>query len=74
MHVGLGKVSFVDEALVANTGALVAALLSARPKGVKGSGASGYLLSASLSSTMGESVPVTVASLVHAAQAAKAAA
>lgn len=74
VHVGLGKASFADDALSANIGALVSALLSARPKGVKGSGASGYLLSASLSSTMGEGVPVSVASLVHAAQAAKGAA
>eukprot|EP00887_Chlorella_sp_A99_P002182 scaffold21.g2182.t1 len=79
VHAGAGKASFSGEQargggggwLAANVGALVGALLAARPKGVKGSGASGYLLSASLCSTIGPGVPVTVASLVHAAQAAR---
>lgn len=71
VHAALGRVSFADDHLASNVGALVSALLSARPKGVKGSGASGYLLKASLSSTMGPGVPVTIASLVQAAQVYK---
>jgi large subunit ribosomal protein L1 len=71
VHAGLGKVSFPDEQLVANIGAFAAAILSARPKGVKGSGAANYLLKASLSSSMGPGVPVTIASIVQAAQGAR---
>ena len=71
VHAGLGKVSFNNEQLAANIGALTSAILAVRPKGVKGSGASGYLLSATLSSTMGPGVPITLASLVQAAQDAK---
>lgn len=71
VHAAVGRASFSEEQVAANIGALVGALLAARPKGVKGSGAGGYLLKASLSSTMGAGVPVTVASLVQAAQVAK---
>ncbi|DBA79534.1 TPA: hypothetical protein ACH3X1_008236 [Trebouxia sp. C0004] len=69
LHAGCGKVSFSPDKLHSNVGALCSALLDARPKGVKGSGASGYLLKAALTSTMGVSVPVSVASLVQAIQA-----
>jgi large subunit ribosomal protein L1 len=73
IHAGVGKTSFDDDALHANVAALAAALMSARPKGVKGSGAGGYLLKATLSSTMGPGIPVAVPSIVAAAQAAKSA-
>jgi ribosomal protein L1 len=71
LHAGIGKASFDDAALADNAAALAAALLAARPKGVKGSGAGGYLLKATLSSTMGPGVPVALPSLVAAAQAAR---
>ena len=68
VHAGVGKVSFPPEHLYTNVAALVGALLTARPKGLKGSGATSYLLSATVSSTMGRGgVPVTVPSLVQAA-------
>lgn len=66
LHAGLGKVSFSSENLQSNLGALCSAILNVRPKGVKGSGTSGYFIRAHLSSTMGRSVPVSVASLAQA--------
>ena len=71
VHAGVGKVSFPLEDLYTNIGSLAGALLSARPKGVKGSGANGYLLRASVSSTMGPSVPVSIPSLAQAAAIAR---
>lgn len=70
MHAGIGKVSFPDAHLAANFAALAAALLAARPKGVKGSGVNGYFLNVLLSSSMGPAVPVSMASTVAALQAA----
>lgn len=67
LHAGLGKASFGSEKLHSNVGALCSAILNVRPKGVKGSGMSGYFLTASLTSTMGRSVPVSVSSLSQAA-------
>ena len=72
LHAGLGKVSFSQDKIHGNIGAVCSAILDARPKGVKGGGASGYLLKAALTSTMGRSVPVSIASLVQASQAHKA--
>lgn len=66
IHASVGKRSFDEEHLMGNIAALVLALLSARPKGVKGSGASGFFLKASITSTMGPGIPVTVQSLVQA--------
>jgi hypothetical protein len=57
--------------LYANLGIFGGAILNARPKGVKGSGATGYVLSANLTSTMGRGVPITVPSLLTAIQRAK---
>ncbi len=71
VHAAVGRCSFEEDQVYANIGALASALLSARPKGVKGSGSGGYLIKASLSSTMGPGVPVSVASLVQAAQVSK---
>lgn len=70
VHAGLGKVSFPLEQLQANIAAFAAAILAARPKGVKGAAASGYILSATLSSTMGPGIPLALPGLVSAAQAA----
>lgn len=64
MHAGLGKVSFEAEALRANMAAFTAAILAARPKGLKGTGLGGYILTATLSSTMGPGVPVDLSSLL----------
>lgn len=69
MQAGIGKVSFTQEHLTANFAAFAAALLSARPKGVKGSGVTGYILSVLLSSTMGPGVPVSISSLIAILQA-----
>lgn len=68
LHAGLGKVSFSQEQLQSNLGALCSAVLDVRPKGVKGSGASGYFVKAAMSSTMGHGVPVTISSLVQTVQ------
>ena len=65
---GIGKVSFPEEHLLANFGSFAAALLAARPKGVKGSGVNGYFLSVLLSSTMGPGIPVSMASTIAALQ------
>lgn len=70
VHVSIGKVSFSAEHLAANAGALIRAVLAVRPKGVKGSGASGFLLRANLSSTMGPGFGVSLLSLSQAAQTA----
>lgn len=71
VHAGLGKRSFADEALYDNVAAYVAAILAARPKGLKG-GVGGYVKGATLSTTMGVGVPVSIASLVQAAAATRA--
>ncbi|PSC68592.1 50S ribosomal L1 [Micractinium conductrix] len=71
VHAGVGKCSFEGRALQENIGAFAAAILAARPKGVKGGTISGYLISASLCSSMGPGIPLNVAALVAAAQAAR---
>jgi hypothetical protein len=60
------QVHFDDEKLVENAGALMEALLLARPPKLKGSGASNFILRMYMSSTMGPSVPVMVQSVVAA--------
>lgn len=70
----VGKASFSDAALAANYGALAAALLTARPKALKGGGWAGYVLSASLAATQGRgSARVSPSALAAAAGAAAAA-
>jgi large subunit ribosomal protein L1 len=59
IHAGVGKASFTDEALLANVLAFVDAVTRAKPSGAKGT----YLKKVSLSSTMGPSIKVDVASL-----------
>lgn len=68
---GVGKCSFTPGALAENAAAFTSAILAARPKGVKGGTVSGYLLSASLCSSMGPGIPLNIASLVHAAQSSR---
>lgn len=72
VHAPIGRRSFPAEHLAANLGALTAALLAARPRSLKGgSGVSGYILAAHLSSTQGKGVPVAVPALAAAAASAK---
>ncbi|CAL5220439.1 g2454 [Coccomyxa viridis] len=71
LHAAVGKVDFPVEHLHANLGALTAAILAARPKGIKGGGMTGYITGATLSSSMGRAVPVTLPSLQQAVAAAK---
>jgi large subunit ribosomal protein L1 len=59
VHAGVGKASFTVEALLANVLAFVDAVTRAKPSGAKGT----YLKKVSLSSTMGPSIKVDVASL-----------
>ncbi len=59
VHAGVGKASFSDEALVANVLAFVEAVNRVKPGGAKGT----YVKKVSLSSTMGPSIKVDVASL-----------
>ncbi|XP_059663266.1 uncharacterized protein LOC132308967 [Cornus florida] len=68
VHVGLGKVSFSEEALRENVGAFVNALLLAKPVGLKKSSKyAGYVNSFHLCSTMGPAFPVSIQSLSIAA-------
>ncbi len=59
VHAGVGKASFSDEALVANVLAFVEAVNRVKPSGAKGT----YVKKVSISSTMGPSIKVDVASL-----------
>jgi large subunit ribosomal protein L1 len=58
IHAGIGKVSFDDGKLAENVRAFVDAVAKARPSGAKGT----YMKKVSLTSTMGPSVSVDVAS------------
>jgi len=59
VHAGVGKVSFTEEALLANVRALVDALNKAKPSGAKGV----YVKRVSVSSTMGPGFKVDTASI-----------
>ena len=61
LHAGVGKASFSEDALLENVRAFVDAVSRAKPSGAKGT----YIKKVSLSSTMGPSVKVDVASLGH---------
>ena len=54
IHAGVGKVSFTEDALVANVTAFLGALQKARPAGAKGT----YVKNVTLSSTMGPGVTI----------------
>ncbi len=59
VHAGIGKVSFTEEALLANVRALIDALNKAKPSGAKGV----YVKRVSVSSTMGPGFKVDTASI-----------
>jgi large subunit ribosomal protein L1 len=59
VHAGIGKASFAEDALVANTRAFFDAIMKAKPSGAKGV----YVKKVSLSSTMGPGVRLEVSSL-----------
>jgi len=59
VHVGVGKASFEEKALVANARALIDSVVKARPSGVKGT----YLKKISISSTMGPGVKIALSSV-----------
>ncbi|KAL7143665.1 hypothetical protein ABFS83_08G207200 [Erythranthe nasuta] len=68
VHVGLGKLSFPEDALKENVGAFVNALLLAKPAGLKKSSKyAGYVDSFHICSTMGQSFPISIQSLSMAA-------
>jgi len=59
VHAAVGKLSFVESSLVENTKTLLSAVIKAKPAASKGM----YLKSVYLSSTMGPSLSIDVASL-----------
>ena len=59
VHVGIGKASFAEEALVENVRAFFSAISAAKPSGAKGT----YIKRVSIGSTMGPSVRLDVAAL-----------
>ena len=59
IHAGLGKLSFSDQDLLKNLNAFIEAVIKAKPAGLKGI----YLKAMYLSSTMGASVPIDLASI-----------
>ena len=61
VQAGIGKSSFAQEALVENVNAFVKAILKAKPTGAKGT----YVERVTLSSTMGPSVKLDVATLTN---------
>ncbi|KAI4322787.1 hypothetical protein L6164_022451 [Bauhinia variegata] len=68
VHVGLGKVTYTDQALRENIGAFMNALLNSKPAGLKKTSKyAGYVLSVHICSTMGPGLPVSVQSLSKAA-------
>ena len=58
IHVPIGRAGFEESQLLENLTALMDAIVRARPSGIKGQ----YIHSANLTSTMGPSVPMDVAS------------
>ena len=59
IHAGIGKISFSDDAIVANARAFYDAVVKAKPSGAKGT----FMKKASLSSTVGPGVKLNIASL-----------
>jgi len=59
VHAGVGKMSFAEDAIMANVKAFYEAVARAKPSGVKGN----YIKKVSLSSTMGPGLKLDVASL-----------
>ena len=65
IHAGLAKVNFNKASIVENVAAFFGAVMLARPKGVKGSGAQGFIKTVSLCSTMGRSIRVSVPDILN---------
>ena len=59
VQAGVGKVSFGEDAIVANVKAFIDSVLKAKPTGVKGH----YVKKISLSSTMGPGVKIALAAV-----------
>jgi large subunit ribosomal protein L1 len=59
IHCGIGKVSFSVDALIDNCRSLMISLYAAKPEGLKGQ----YVKTMYVSSTMGRSVPVELATI-----------
>lgn len=66
IHVPIGKLSFEEQLLRENLGALVDAIVRAKPTGAKGQ----YIRSITLASTMGPGIPLDLAATTAAAAAA----
>lgn len=60
VHVGIGKVSFSEEALIGNARAFIDAIHKSKPSGAKG----GYIEKVSICSTMGAGMKIDVSSVV----------
>ncbi len=71
IHAGLGKVNFNKAAVVENVAAFFSAIMLARPKGVKGSGAQGFIKSVAICSTMGKIVRVNIQDILNASVRAR---
>ena len=69
MHAAVAKLSNTEPQIVANVCALTQALLQARPKGVKGTGMTGYMLSLHVTSTQGPGYAVSLPSVQQTMQA-----
>ena len=69
MHAAVAKLSHTESQVVANICALTQALLQLRPKGVKGTGMSGYMLGLHVSSTQGPGYAVSLPSVLQTMQA-----
>lgn len=61
VHAGIGKVSFSEDAILANLKAFVAAVNAAKPSGAKGT----FIKKISISSTVGPGLKVDVAGLLN---------
>ncbi len=59
IHAGVGKLSFTTQDLLSNASALISAVVKAKPSGAKGN----YLKAVYLSSTMGPSVKIDLATI-----------
>jgi len=66
IHVGVGKASFSEQALVENIKALTDAIVKSKPSGVKGT----FVKRIAISSTMGPGVKIELSSLIGAQSAA----
>ena len=66
IHVGIGKASFAEDALLQNFSVLLASVMEARPTGARGQ----FMRSITLAPTIGPGVPVDVPAALESASAA----